>query len=93
MIKDYRIIVPGLHASFRRGDWYIRNPEIPEKENGAWEPQDTVIIRYAEDEEDMSKFKDFGTGYIEYALYYYAEQAGISDVELDAMQATIVVKY
>ena len=31
VVRNYRIVIPDLHVSFREGDWYYR-----ETENAAW---------------------------------------------------------
>ena len=51
IVRTRRIVVPGLHASFREAEWYTRNEDVEDPDDDdAWEIQCSVFVRYEENE-------------------------------------------
>lgn len=78
VVRNYRIVIPDLHVSFREGDWYYR-----ETENAVWEPQASVYVRYNENEKDINKYISFMTGSLRYSLHDLLIQIGQKDLNID----------
>ena len=77
VVRNKRIVFPQLHVSFREADWYVRNEEIEDPDDDdAWEIQDSVYVLYEENEKDISKYKSFMTGYLDYSLLEVCKRAG-----------------
>ena len=84
VVRNYRLVIPDLHVSFREGDWYYRS-NVDED----WEEQESGFLRYDECEKDINKYLSYVSGYLSYSLYDILKENGQKDINVDDLSCYI----
>ncbi len=84
VVRNYRLVIPDLHVSFREGDWYYRS-NVDED----WEEQESGFLRYDECEKDINKYLSYVSGYLSYSLYDILKEIGQKDINVDDLSCYI----
>lgn len=82
--SPFRIVIPQFKASFREGDYYERREEYTGENSSCGSLdfdeefcyEDTVIIRYLQNQTDIREYLTFTAKSIDYAIYGLCEKEG-----------------
>jgi hypothetical protein len=89
VVRTRRIVIPALHASFREAEWLVRNPDVDEDDEDAWETQCSVIVHYEETEQDPEKFISYASCDIEYFAKELADAQGLTNCDIGELECYI----
>lgn len=88
--REYRVVIPQIHASFREGQWYAK-AEDEETGEVDWELQDGIWAQYEENEKDINKYISYACCELDYFVKTLCEEKRIEVANVHELECFVDV--